>query len=397
MLRLIVYLIFSNLIFSSEFRFGVDNFMSSNLKEYKGRNVALITNQTGVDKNLHSTVDLFKENLNLVKLFSPEHGIAGVVPAGEKVASGSKNSIEVVSLYGKNRKMLPKMLQGIDVLIYDIQDIGCRSYTYISTLRYSMEAANQAGIEFVVLDRPIPYNGDIIDGNILEDGFYSFIGSLNIPYVYGMTPGELALYIKDNLNLKNLKLKIVKMSGYRRKLGYRQLGVDWVQPSPHIPYPESSLFYTITGILGELDLIWEGVGWTTPFQAVGSPWIDGYELAKEINGKVDGIKFAPFSCIPFYGDFKGVPVSGVKLYTDENFSEPFYSSLVILTAIQKLYPEKNFLDYDEGRMFEKATGTGEIKKLIKEGKSADYIYGWYQEGLSTWKDERSRFLLYQDN
>ncbi len=397
MLRLIVYLIFSNLIFSSEFRFGVDNFMNSNWKEYQNKNIALITNQTGADKNFRSTVDLFKENLNLVKLFSPEHGIGGVIPAGEKVANGSTNSIEVVSLYDKNRKMLPEMLRGVDVLVYDIQDIGCRSYTYISTLRYSMEAANQAGIEFVVLDRPIPYNGDIVDGNILEDGFYSFIGSLNIPYVYGMTPGELAMYIKDSLNLKNLKLKIVEMSGYQRKLDYRQLGVDWIQPSPHIPYPESSLFYTITGILGELDLIWEGVGWTTPFQAVGSPWIDGYKLAKELNGKVDGIKFTPFSCTPFYGDFKGIPVSGVKLYTDENFSEPFYTSLIILTAIQKLYPEKNFLDYDEGRMFEKATGTVEIKRLIKEGKSSDYIYKWYQEELDVWKEERSRFLLYQDN
>ncbi len=394
MLRILIYLVFSTLIFSEGFKFGVDNFMDSGWEKYKGKNIALISNQTGVDTNLNSTIDLLNDNLNLIRIFSPEHGINGVVPAGENVSSGNKKQVELVSLYGKNKRMLPKMLNNVDVLIYDIQDIGCRSYTYISTLKYSMIAAEKAGVEFIVLDRPVPYSGDIVDGNIIEDGFFSFIGSLNIPYIYGMTTGELSLFIKEEYKLKKLKLDVVKMEGYDRNLSYRNLNVAWIQPSPHIPTPETSLFYTITGTMGELDSIWEGVGWTTPFQAVGAPWINGNLLAKELNGKIEGIRFIPFSCTPYYGDFKGKRVSGVQFYLDKNFSRPFYTSLVIISTLKNLYPDINFLSKDEGKMFEKATGTDEIKKMLASGKDADYIYNWYKKDLELWNKKRAKFLLY---
>ena len=394
MLRILIYLVFSTLIFSEGFKFGVDNFMDSSWEKYKGKNIALISNQTGVDTNLNSTIDLLNDNLNLIRIFSPEHGINGVVPAGENVGSGNKKQVELVSLYGKNKRMLPKMLNNVDVLIYDIQDIGCRSYTYISTLKYSMIAAEKAGVEFIVLDRPIPYSGNIVDGNLVENGFFSFIGSLNIPYIYGMTPGELSLFIKEEYKLKKLKLDVVKMKGYDRNLSYRNLNVAWIQPSPHIPTPETSLFYTITGTMGELDSIWEGVGWTTPFQAVGAPWINGNLLAKELNGKIEGIRFIPFSCTPYYGDFEGIRVSGVQFYLDKNFSRPFYTSLVIMSTLKNLYPDIDFLSEDKGKMFEKATGTDKIKKMLASGKDADYIYNWYKKDLELWNKKRAKFLLY---
>ena len=212
--------------------------------------------------------------------------------AGDKIDSGTDpaTGLPVYSLYGATRKPTPEMLKDIDVLVYDIQDIGCRSFTYISTMGLAMEAAAENNIEFVVLDRPNPLGGLKIEGCIVEDGFFSFVSQYKIPYVYGLTCGELALMLNaDKQPGKACKLHVVKMKGWKRKMDYTQTGLQWIPPSPHIPHAHSAFFYPVSGIFGELGYASIGVGYTIPFQMFAAPWIDAVQLADAMDqgGRAD--------------------------------------------------------------------------------------------------------------
>ncbi len=381
---------------------GIDVFVEHAHRNYVGNKVGLITNATGVTSTLTSTVDALHQldSPELVKLFGPEHGIRGDAYAGGKVqdATDARTGLPVYSLYGKNRKPTPEMLEGIDVLIYDIQDIDNRTYTYIYTMAYAMQAAAENNIEFVVLDRPIAMYGNLVDGNVLDPDFSSFIGLYPIPYVYGMTPGELAQLFNEEFEI-NARLTVIKMTGYNHEMEFEDTGLVWVPTSPHIPRSETAYFCAATGCMGELSTVCVGVGYTLPFELVGEEWIDGHALAKELNARnLPGVHFKSTFFKPFYSAFKGKNCSGAQLLiTGTKQFLPFATQIHILTAIQKLFPESGFLGNKAGSRiasFNRAAGTDEIRKAILDGKTAEEIIAGYQADLNRFKQTRKKYLLY---
>ncbi|MFA5228006.1 MAG: DUF1343 domain-containing protein, partial [Bacteroidales bacterium] len=241
----------------------------------EGKRVGLITNPTGVDNNMVSTIDILfnAPNVNLVALYGPEHGVRGDIHAGDQIATqtDSLTGLPVYSLYGSTRKPTPGMLQGIDVLVYDIQDIGSRSFTYISTMGLAMEACAEQNIAFIVLDRPNPVGGLKVEGCVVEDECFTFVSQYRIPYVYGLTCGELALLLNGERMLGSgarpgeslrCKLQVIPMEGWSRDMFYEQTGLQWIASSPHIPQAITSFFYPMSGIAGDLEQVSVGVGYT---------------------------------------------------------------------------------------------------------------------------------------
>ncbi|HBG41205.1 MAG TPA: DUF1343 domain-containing protein, partial [Porphyromonadaceae bacterium] len=298
---------------------GIEVLKDDQFSILKGKRVGLITNPTGVDNNLKSTIDILHEapNVQLVALYGPEHGVRGDVHAGDKIETFTdpNTGVPVHSLYGATRKPSKEMLRDIDVLVYDIQDIGCRSYTYISTMYLAMQAAAENDIEFVVLDRPNPLGGLKVEGNLVEEGFFSFVSQLKIPYVYGLTCGELALMINGERMLEQpCKLHVVKMKKWRRKMNFGDTGLPWVPASPHIPFAHSAYFYPVSGILGELGYMSIGVGYTLPFEMFAAEWIGAEEFARALNAKrLPGVVFRPIHLKPFYSVGKGSNLQGVQV------------------------------------------------------------------------------------
>jgi len=299
---------------------GIEVLKKQNFKILEGLRVGLVTNPTGVDNDLRSDVDILHaaKNVKLVALFGPEHGVRGNVHAGDAVANDSDpaTGLPVYSLYGKYRTPSDEMLKNIDVLVYDIQDIGCRSFTYISTLANIMKAAARNHIKVVVLDRPNPLGGKKVEGCITEDDCISFVSQFKVPYVYGLTPGELARLLNDEGLLgEKCDLEVVKMKGWKRSMTYGDTGLKWVLSSPHIPEASSAPFYTVSGIVGELDSINIGVGYTIPFQTFAAPWIKATELADRMNAlQLPGYTFRPIYYSPFYSKYKGRQLQGVQVY-----------------------------------------------------------------------------------
>ncbi len=386
------------------FKLGVDVFLDVLYPEYRGKRLGLITNATGMTSGMISTIDgLYSlENPKLVALFAPEHGLRGDVHAGEEITDDvdRRTGLPVHSLYGRSRKPSKKMLENIDVLIYDIQDTGNRTYTYIYTMAYAMEAAAENNIEFIVLDRPIPMYGHLVDGNVLEERFSSFIGRYPIPYVYGMTPGELAMFFNNEFNI-HAKLTVVRMEGYSHEMDFRDTGLFWIPPSPHIPRYETAYYCAATGAIGELGTLCIGIGYTLPFELIGQEGIDGYKLAGELNSReLPGVFFRPTVFKPFYSGFKDKSCSGVQiLITDTKRFLPFSTQIHILEAVQKLYPERQFLgkEYSRTRMsgFNRAAGTDRIIRDILDGKTADEIIGSYQKEFNYFLQKRLKVLLYE--
>lgn len=373
---------------------GIEVLKEQNFKLLEGKNVGLITNATGVDNNLKSTIDILYEapNVKLVALYGPEHGVRGNIYAGGTVNNeiDEKTGISVFSLYGKTRKPTSEMLKGVDVLVYDIQDIGCRSYTYISTLGLAMEAAAENNIEFIVLDRPNPLGGEKIEGNITEETFISFVSQFKIPYIYGLTCGELALMLnEENMLKKKCKLTIVKMKNWNRDMKWEDTGLEWIISSPHIPHKHSPCFYPATGILGELNHLSIGVGYTLPFQIVAAPWIKADELAKAMNQlNLQGLIFRPIYLTPFYGTFKGENCQGVQIHiTDYKKASLSEIQFYMIDQINKLYPDKNiFLHADSTRflMFDKVCGTDQIRLTLQKN-------GTINEILEIWNKDKERY------
>ena len=265
---------------------GVEVLRDNDFKQLAGKRVGLITNPTGVDNNLKSTVDILHEakGVELVALFGPEHGVRGNVHAGDEFGNTTDpaTGVKVFSIYGKTKKPTKEMLSGIDALVYDIQDIGCRSFTFVSTLGLALDACAENDIEFVVLDRPNPLGGNRVEGCLVEDGFYSFVSQFKIPYLYGMTPGEMARYLNGERvarGEKAAKLTVVPLKGWKRSMTFDKTGMPWVLPSPHIPQPATAFYYPATGILGELYYVSIGVGYTLPFQLICADWIDADKFA----------------------------------------------------------------------------------------------------------------------
>jgi len=384
---------------------GIEVLKEQNFKILEGKRVGLITNPTGVDNDLKSTIDILHEakNVKLVALFGPEHGVRGDVHAGDHVDNSNDPStgVPVYSLYGKTRKATPDMLKGIDVLVYDIQDIGCRSFTYISTMGLAMEAAAENNIEFVVLDRPNPVNGLKIEGNVVEDGCYSFVSQFKIPYVYGLTCGELAMMLNnENMLKKQCKLHVVKMKGWKRKMDYTQTGLQWVPASPHIPHAHSAEFYPVSGILGELGYMSIGVGYTIPFQMFAAEWIKADEFAAKMNSlNLPGIKFRPIHLNPFYAVGQGKNLQGVQVHiTDYKKAALSEIQFYIMQEVAELYPDKavfNNADNKRFSMFDKVSGSDQIRlRFAKNNRFEDIKDYWYKD-VESFKKLSKKYYLYK--
>lgn len=386
-------------ICESNVKLGID-VLVKNPDILKGKRVGLITNPTGVNANLVPSLDIISRlpGVKVVALFGPEHGIKGG-RMGIIEENGIKNSIKVFSLYGSTRRPTQEMLKDIDVLVFDIQDIGARSYTYISTMKYCMEEASKHNIQFVVLDRPNPLGGLLVDGPSLDIKFESFVGTAPIPYVHGMTVGELALFINKEMNI-NCNLTVIKMEGWKRNMLWEDTKLPWTPTSPHIPEADTPFFYPVTGILGELGIVNIGVGYTLPFKLVGAPWIDADEITGYLNSKkLPGVYFQPFHFTPFYGPYQTQECNGFRIIiTDKRNYRPVAVGYHIIEALLKLYPESfNFSIAKASNidMFDKVNGSDIIRKEFQSGLKAEEIIEKYQKDLKEFIEKRKQYLLYK--
>ena len=376
-----------------------------------GKRVGLVTNPSGVDRQLNSTVDILYNapGVRLVALYGPEHGVRGDVYAGGKVADAKDEAtgLPVYSLYGSTRKPTPEMLEGIDVMVYDIQDVGVRSYTFISTLGLVMEACAAKDIEVVVLDRPNPLGGNKIEGCYVEQPFNSFVSQYKIPYVYGLTVGELAEMIneeglnrgqKGDQNPAKCRLKVVPMEGWTRDMVYEDTGLPWVLPSPNIPFKDTPMYYSAAGVCGELyGFMNIGIGYTLPFQIFGALWLDPVKLKERLDSyDLPGISFRTIWFKPFSGSQKGELVKGLQyFFTDYEKARLTDTQFYVMQAVAELYPDKKAFEIISGYgLFDKVCGTDYVRlEFAKRYKVAD-IQDYWRKDEDSFRSLSQRYHIY---
>lgn len=384
---------------------GIEVLRQQDFACLQGKRVGLCTNPTGIDSHLNSTIDILynAKEVNLVALFGPEHGVRGDIYAGDHVTEGTdpKTGLPVHSLFGATRKPTADMLQDIDVMVYDIQDIGCRSFTFISTMGMLMEACAEYDKELVVLDRPNPLGGRKIEGNIAEEGYISFVSQFKIPYLYAQTCGELALMLNgERMVGEPCRLTVIPMQGWKRDMTWEDTGLPWVAASPHIPSAETAVFYPVTGIFGELGYLNIGVGYTMPFQLTGAPWINADSLAAALNAlQLPGIGFRPLHYKPFYSVAKGEQCGGVQIYiTDYHAARLSEVQFLIVQELMRMYPDKDiFRLCNQSRfgMFDKVCGTDYIRKTFGERyRWEDASEYWYKD-TAAYRALSERYYLYE--
>lgn len=377
---------------------GIDVLLFEKMGMIQDKRVGLITNSTGVTHRLQSTVDaLFSQpRVQLVALFGPEHGVRGNRPAGSYVETyaDEKTGLPVFSLYGKTKKPTAEMLQNIDVLLFDIQDVGVRPYTYIYTMAYAMQAAKERNIPFIVLDRPNPMGGTLVEGPILEEKFSSFIGLYPIAYVHGMTVGELARYFNVEFQI-GADLHVVTMRGWRRDMTFDDTGLPWTPTSPHVPQSVTPFFQAATGAMGELQTVNIGIGYTAPFQMVGAEWINGDEWSTALNAlNLPGVLFRPLFYTPFYGGKANIDLQGVQLHIIElEQFKPVHTQIALLYTLYHLAPQNNLFSSDL-KMFRLAMGTDRIDQAIIRGDDLETVEALTKIGLYDFMAKRSNYLLY---
>ena len=376
-----------------------------------GRKVGLVTNPSGVDAQLNSTIDILYNapGVELVALYGPEHGVRGDVYAGGKVndSKDAATGLPVYSIYGSTRKPTPEMLEGVEVMVYDIQDVGVRSYTFISSLGLVMEACAEKGIEVMVLDRPNPLGGNKIEGSYVEPDFNSFVSQYRIPYVYGLTVGELAVMInEEGLNRgqkgdqepSHCKLTVVPMKGWKRDMLYEDTGLPWVLPSPNIPFKDSPMYYASSGICGELyGFMNIGIGYTLPFQVFGAVWVDP-ELLKEKLESYDmpGVSFRTIWYKPFSGSLKGQLVGGVQyFFTDYKLARLTEVQFMVMQAVAELYPDKKAFEIISGYgLFDKVCGSDVIRTIFSETYCFDDIKDFWRKDEEHFRRMSQKYHMY---
>ena len=374
---------------------GIDVLLTDSIHLVDGRQVGLVTNHTGIDANGVSSIDRLYDHpgVELVALFAPEHGIRGTAEAGAQISSevDAVTGLPIHSLYGDTLRPTPQSLEGIDVLLFDIQDIGARYYTYVSTMAYAMVAAGEAGIPFVVLDRPNPIGGELVQGNVLEPEFSSFVGLYPIPMRHGMTPGELARLFAARFGV-NVDLRVVPVDGWSRSMLFPDTGLPWRAPSPNMPDVTSALHYPGTCLFEGTNLS-VGRGTDRPFQWVGAPWIDGEALAATLSGLgLPGVTFeaARFTPVrPGDGKFDGVEVGGVRLQvTDAATYDPTRTAVALLVEARRMSGdawEWNITHFD------RLAGTQDLRVGVEGGDSQEEI-------LADWPAQIEEFLrIRQEN
>ena len=357
----------------------------------EGQSIGLITNQTGIDSQFRSNLTLFAEHpkVELAAIFSPEHGILGNAQAGIQIASasGKGGQIPIHSLYGETRQPTPEMLDGIDALVYDIQDVGSRFYTYISTLLRAMSAAAANRVDFIVLDRPNPIRGDSVEGNLLQPAFRSFVGETAIPIRHGMTVGELAQFCQAELDAApSLRLHVVPMHGWRRGMWYDQTGLPWVPPSPNMPTVETATLYPGTCLIEGTNLS-EGRGTTKPFEWIGAPWIDPERWGDTLNNLcLPGVHFRPIHFTPTFSKYVDQACHGVQVHvTDRTQFKPVDVGLHLIATAQRDYSDQFKFIKNRGRyFFDLLAGTDTLRLRLMARESATKI-------VQSWEAEVEKF------
>ncbi|WP_079989577.1 exo-beta-N-acetylmuramidase NamZ family protein [Candidatus Protochlamydia phocaeensis] len=390
----------------ADVKLGIDNlFTPAYCSLLKGKRIGLITNHTAINAERQSTIELFKSQQHkygytLAALFAPEHGLTGVHYADEKVKhSQDPSGIPIYSLHGSTRRPTTAMLKELDLLVYDIQDIGSRSYTYISTLFYAMEEAAKQHIPVLVLDRPNPLGGLVVDGPLLEEKWRSFVGYINVPYCHGLTIGELALYFNGEYQI-GCSLTVVPMQGWKRHMTFADTNLTWIPTSPHVPEAQTVFYYPTTGLLGELQIVNIGIGYTLPFKIVGAPWIDAALFSQKLNEqRFPGVHFQPFHYRPFFGRFAHQDCQGVLIViTDFKSYLPVTTQYLLIGMLKSLYPEefKKALETAPQRqaMFNKVNGTDEVYRIIKEEPYVTWkLRALHQKERDAYLVKRRSYLL----
>lgn len=385
-----IAILFSVSLLEGEVRLGADRlFESPYFGWIKGKRVGLITNQTGVNSQLKSVSDLLagNKNVELVAVFGPEHGFSGAMQAGQKISSQGT----VYSLYGATRAPTESMLMNLDLLLFDLQDVGARFYTYISTMFLSMQAASQRDIPFIVLDRPNPISGLSVEGPVLEAGFESFVGIYPLPIRYGLTSGELARMLNVEANL-SVDLRIVPVEGWNRDQWYDHLNLEWIPPSPNIPTLDTAAVYPGTCLIEGTNLS-EGRGTTRPFELLGAPWLDAKKLAGRLNKlALPGVFFRSQTFTPTFSKYENIVCQGVQLHvTDRELFQPISTVLYLLSETLELHPSQLTFRLE---FFNRLAGNSWIHQGLADGKPIpELVYRWQQE-LAKFKQKRVKYLLY---
>lgn len=378
-----------------QIRIGIDVLLHEQIDLIKGKNVGLITNPTGVNQDLISDVDLLfnHPDVNLVAMYGPEHGVRGDQQAGGYVPSyiDEKTGVPVYSLYGQTKKPTPEMLENVEVLIFDIQDVGSRFYTYIYTMAYAMEAAAENDIPFIVLDRPNPINGIDVQGPVLEEDYSSFVGMYPIPLRHGMTAGELAGLFNKEFSI-DADLSVVRMKGWDRSTYYDDTPLKFILPSPNMPTVETTVIYPGAALIEGTNLS-EGRGTTKPFEFIGAPWIDAVDLADRLNDlKLQGVQFRAAHFTPTYSKFDGELCHGIQIHvTDRKSFDPLRTGLSVVKTVHDMYPDQ--LTFRESH-FNNLIGNGWVLEEIQNGTPVKEIEKKWRKDLNAFKKIRKNYLLY---
>ena len=379
-------------------RTGLDN-IGSYTHLFQGKRIGIVTNHTAYDSGGRYIVDVFNKmsGVTVTALFSPEHGIRGAAEAGEKLEGETDPAgrLPIYSLYGKTLKPTPEMLKDVDILVFDIQDVGARFYTYTYTMSLAMEAAAENGKRFVVLDRPNPINGLTVEGNVLEPEFASFVGLYPIPVRHGMTIGELARMFNEQGWLAGgvkADLVVAPMKGWRRTMWYDQTGLAFIRPSPNMTSLETAVVYPGLCLL-EGNNVSEGRGTSMPFLQFGAPWIDAELLAARLNKlNLAGIQFQPMSFTPTASKYAGQKCYGAGItVTQRDVLEPYWTGILIVNEIHHTYPDD--FEWRAGH-FDNLCGSAAARNAITARSSLEKLKESWQTPLNSFLQIRKRYLLY---
>lgn len=376
---------------------GIEVLLSDSLHLIAGRRVGLVTNHTGIDREGRSDIDRLAEHpdVDLVALYSPEHGIRGEERAGAAIESGidERTGLPVHSLYGETRKPTASMLDGVDVLVFDMQDVGARYYTYVSTMALAMEAAGEHDIPFLVLDRPNPIRGDVVQGNVLEPEYSTFVGMFEVPMRHGMTPGELARLYVGAFGV-SADLTVVPVDEWQRSMTFDETGLPWVAPSPNMPDVPSALAYPGTCLFEGTPLS-VGRGTDRAFQWIGAPWLDGDALARALNGYgIDGVRFEAVSFTPTNagdGKFESMEVSGVRLVPERTDYDAPRAAVAMLVETYRVSGE-NWAWFESH--FDRLAGTAALRTGIIAGLPFDQLVSEWATDVAAFEALRAPYLLY---
>ncbi len=376
---------------------GIDVLAGRNFDILSGKRVGLVTNQTGKTRDGRATIDVLRAapKVKLVALYAPEHGVRGEVPAGKLVKTyrDRQTGLPVYSLYGGTKRPTPQMLRGVDVLVFDIQDIGSRSYTFISTMGECMKACVSQRIPYVILDRPNPV-GDRSEGKLAQK--FSFVSPYPIPYRHGLTMGELARWLNARRGL-TCNLSVVTMDGYQRAMTWGDTGLIWTPSSPNIPRADSAFFYAATGILGELPGLSIGIGTSRPFELAGAPGLDANALVRELNKRnIVDWQFKAVSWKPRGGRYSGKTCNGVQLLVaDPSRADSTRINFELWAATRRVAPQINFFaNSSQNKMFDLVCGTPIMRGLMQKNTDINRLLQVWNGDAAAWEKQSRAARLY---